>query len=82
MKLLKILLCCIVIGVGQTQMHVARSLIPGPISFEFEIAIKNFKKCKISYVHQISAEFIEAGRKTVRSEILKLASSINEQTKL
>jgi hypothetical protein len=51
-------------------------LVPEPISFEVEIAIKNLKRYKSPSTDQIPAELIQAGGNTSRSEIDRLNYSI------
>jgi len=50
--------------------------VPEPSAFEFEIAIENLKRCKSPCSHQIPAELIKEGGRTVHSEIQKLINSI------
>jgi hypothetical protein len=47
-----------------------------PVLFEFEIAIENLKSYKSPGIDQILAEMIQAGGKTLHSEIHRLINSI------
>jgi hypothetical protein len=50
--------------------------VPKPSAFEFELAIEKLKSHKSPGVHQIPAELIKAGVKTIRCEIYKLIFSV------
>jgi len=62
--------------VRQTEIHTAEPLVPKPSAFEFELAIEKLKSHKSPGVHQIPAELIKAGVKTIRCEIYKLIFSV------
>jgi hypothetical protein len=51
-------------------------LVPDPSPFEVEIAIAKLKRYKLPGSDQIPAEVIQAGGKTLSSEIHKLINSI------
>jgi hypothetical protein len=53
-------------------MHAAETLVPETTSFEVEIDIQKLKRYKLPGTDQISAELIQAGGNTLRSEIHKL----------
>jgi hypothetical protein len=63
-------------GVRQTEMHTAEPFVPQPSASEAEAAIGKLKSYKSPGVVQIPAESIQAGRKTLRSEIQKLIKFI------
>jgi hypothetical protein len=62
--------------VRQTEAHTAQPLVPKPSAFEVEMAIEKLKRHKSPGIDQIPAELIEAGGRTIRSEIHKLIISI------
>jgi hypothetical protein len=62
--------------VKQTEIHTAESLVPEPSDSKFEMAIEKLKRHKSPGSDQIPAELIEAGGRTIRSEIHKLINSI------
>jgi hypothetical protein len=47
--------------VRQTEVHVAKPLVPEPSAFEFEMAIEKLKRHKSPGIDQIPAELIKAG---------------------
>jgi hypothetical protein len=49
-------------------MHTAELFVPEPEAFYFEVAIGNLKRHKSPDVDQFSAELIQAGAETLRSE--------------
>jgi hypothetical protein len=53
-------------------MHTAEPLVPGPGSFEIEVAIEKLKRYKSSDFDQILAELILEGSNILRSEITNL----------
>jgi hypothetical protein len=63
-------------GVRQTEMHTAEPYLPDPNASEAEVAIGKLKRYKSPGVDQIPAEIIQAGGKTLRSEIHKLIKLI------
>jgi hypothetical protein len=50
--------------------------VPEPSSFEFETTNEKLKGHKSSGIDQIPAELIQAGGRTIRSEIHKLINNI------
>jgi hypothetical protein len=56
-------------------MHRDEPLVPDPLPFEVEIAIAKLKKCKLPGTDQILTQLIQAGDKTLWSEICKLINS-------
>jgi hypothetical protein len=63
-------------GVRQTEMHTAESFVSEPSASEIEDSIGKVKRYKSPAVDQISAELIQAGGETLRSEIHKLLKLI------
>jgi hypothetical protein len=61
--------------VRQIEIHTAEPLVPDPNLLEVEIAIAKLKRYK-SPGDQISAELVQPGGETLRSEIHKLIISI------
>jgi hypothetical protein len=59
-------------GVRQTEMHTAEPFVPQPSASEVEVAVRKLKMYKSPGVDQTPAELIQAGGKTLRSEIYKL----------
>jgi hypothetical protein len=62
--------------VRQVEIHITKQLVPEPSPSEAEIAIAKLKKYKSTGSDQIPAELIQAGGKTLWSEIHKLMNSI------
>jgi len=62
--------------VRQVVIHTAEPLVPEPSAFEFELAIKKLKTHKSPGIHQIPADLIKAGGRTICCEIHKLIISI------
>jgi hypothetical protein len=62
--------------VRQIETHTAEPLIPGPASFEVEIAIARLKKHRSPGSDQIPAELIQAGGETLRSENRKIINPV------
>jgi hypothetical protein len=58
------------------EIYTAEPLVPDPGTFEVEISIAILKSYKYSGINQISAVLIQAGGKTLLSEIHKLVMSI------
>jgi hypothetical protein len=58
--------------VTQTKIRTDKPLVPEPSAFECEMAIEKQKRYKPSGTDQVSAESIQAGSRTMRSEIHKL----------
>jgi hypothetical protein len=52
------------------------ALVPDPIPFEVEIAIAKLKRYKSPGSDQISAELIQVGGETLRSEIHRLINFV------
>jgi hypothetical protein len=63
-------------GVRQTEMHTAESFVPGPSASEVGVAIGKLRRYKSPGVDQITAELIQAGGETLRSEIHMLIKLI------
>jgi hypothetical protein len=57
-------------------MHTIEPLIPEPSSFDVDNAIENLKRYKPWDIDGILAELMEAGGKTLRSEIHRPIHSI------
>jgi len=68
--------------VGQAEIHIAEPLVPETSAFEFELAIDKPKSHKLPDIHQIPAELIKAGGRTICLEIRKLITSIWKKRKL
>jgi len=62
--------------VRQRNINKAEPLVPEPSTFEFEMAIEKLKGHKSSGIHQIPAELIKGGVRTICSVIHKLINSI------
>jgi hypothetical protein len=56
--------------------------VPQPSAFEFEVAIEKLIRHKFPDTDRIPAEIIQAGSKSIRSEIHKLINSIWNKEKL
>jgi hypothetical protein len=61
-------------NVNQTEIHLAKPLVPELNAFEFEVAIEKLQRSP--GIDQIPAELIKAGQRTICSEISKLFNSI------
>jgi hypothetical protein len=61
---------------GGIEIHTAEPLVPEPSPFEVEIAIAKSKMYKSPGIDQIPAELIQAGDKTLHSDIHNLINSI------
>jgi hypothetical protein len=57
-------------------MHTTEPLVPGPSSFEAELAIEKLKRYKLPGTDHIPAEMIQARCNILHSEIHKLSNSI------
>jgi hypothetical protein len=62
--------------VRQAEIHTAESLVPGPIALEVELAIEKLKSHKSPGIHQIPAELIKAGGRTICCAIHKIIIAI------
>ena len=62
--------------VRQTKIHTAESLVPYPSAFDIKMVGGQLKRYKSPRTDQIPAELIEAGGRTIRSEIHKPVCSI------
>ena len=62
--------------IGQAEIHTAEPLVPEPRASEVELAIDKLKSHKSPGIHQIPAELIKAGGRTIYLEIHKLIISI------
>jgi hypothetical protein len=60
----------------QKYVHTAQPLVPEPSPFGAEIAIAKLKKYKSPGCDKISAEVIQAGGETLRSQIHKLINDV------
>ena len=69
-------------NVRQTEIHTAEPLVPEPSAFEAESAIEKLKGHKSLGTDQIPAELINAGGRTIRSEIYKFINSIWKKEEL
>jgi hypothetical protein len=58
------------------EIDTAEPLVPEPRPFDVDFAIAKLKEHKSPDIDQITAEFIQAGRETLQSEMLKLIDSI------
>ena len=65
--------------VRQTEINTAEPLRPEPSTFEVELALEKLKSCKSLGIHQIPAELIKAGDRTIHYEIHKLISIWNKE---
>jgi hypothetical protein len=63
-------------GVRQTEMHTAEPFVQEPSTSEVEVAVGKLKCYKSPGVNQIPAELIQAGGKTLPSEIYKFIKLI------
>jgi hypothetical protein len=63
-------------GVRQIEMHTAEPLVPEPSASDDEVAIGKMKIYKSPGFDQFTAELIQAGGETLRSEIHKLIKLI------
>jgi hypothetical protein len=61
---------------GKYTNHTAGPLVHDPSPYEFQIAIKKFKRHKSLGIHQIPAELIQAGEELLHSRINKLINNI------
>jgi hypothetical protein len=68
--------------VRQIEIYTTEPLIPDSSPFQVEIAIAKFKRYKSPGSDQILAELIQAGGKTLWSEIHKLINSIRKREEL
>jgi hypothetical protein len=57
-------------------IHIAVLLVPGPSSFEVEIATAKLKRYRSPGINQILAKLIQAGGEKLRAVIHKLINSI------
>jgi hypothetical protein len=64
--------------VRQAEIHTAEPLVPEPSASEIEMAIEKLKRHKSPGINQIPAELINAGGRTIRSEIHKINSIWNK----
>ena len=62
--------------VRQIAIYTAGPLVPESSSFEFEMTIEKLKRHKSPGIDQTPAELIQAGDRTIRSEIHKVINSI------
>jgi hypothetical protein len=62
--------------VRQREIHTAEPLVPEPSAFEDEMAIEKLKRHKSPGTDKTRAEMIQAGGRSIRSEIHKLINSI------
>jgi hypothetical protein len=60
-------------------MHTAEPFLPEPSASEDEVAIGKLKRYKFPGADQIPAELIQAGGKTLRSEIHELIKFIRNK---
>ena len=68
--------CTWVCDVRQTEIHKAEPLVLEPSAFEFQMAIEKLKRRISPGIHQIRAEFMKSGGRTIPSKIHKLINSI------
>jgi len=66
----------------QTEIHTAEPLVPEPSAIEVELANEKLNSHKSPGIDQKPAELINAGGRTICSEIHKLISSIWNKEKL
>ena len=57
--------------VRQTELHTAEPLLPEPSAFRFELVIEKLKSHKSLGIDQIPGEMINAGGRTIRTDIHK-----------
>jgi len=69
-------------GAGQTEIHTVEPLVPEPSAFEVEMAIEKLKRRRSPGIDHIPAKLIEAGSRTLRSEISKFINSIRNKEEL
>jgi hypothetical protein len=60
--------------VWQTEMHTDEPFVQAASASEAVVALGKFKRCKSPSIARIPAELIQAGEKTLRSEIRNLLS--------
>jgi len=68
--------CTWVSNVRQTEIHTTEPLVPKLSVREVEVALEKLKSLKSPGIHQIPAELIKAGGRTIFFEIHKLINSI------
>jgi hypothetical protein len=68
--------------VMQTEILTTEPLVPEPSAFQYEIAIEKLMGNKSPSTHQIPAEMIKVGKRTIHSEIHKLINSICNEEEL
>jgi hypothetical protein len=68
--------------VGLAEIHTAEPLVREPSATEVELAIDKLKSHKSPGIHQIPAELIKAGGRTMCLVIHKLITSIWKKEKL
>jgi hypothetical protein len=68
--------------VRQTEIHTAEPLVLEPSAFEVEMFIEKLKRHKSPGIDKIPAEMIQAGGRSIRSEIHKLINSIGNKEEL
>ena len=68
--------------VRQTEIHTEEPIVPQPNSFEVQMAIGKLKRNKSSGINTIPAKVIEAGVRTIHSEIHNIINSIWNTEKL
>jgi len=68
--------------VVQTEIHTAQPLVPDPSASEFELAFDKLKRHNSPGFHQIPAELIKVGCRSLCLEIYKLITSIWKREKL
>jgi hypothetical protein len=66
-------------GVRQTEMHTGEPFVPEPSASEVAVAIGKLKRYKSPGVDEIPTELIQAGGKTLRSEIHELKLIWNKE---
>jgi hypothetical protein len=66
----------VVNSIRQTKIHVAEPLLPESSSFEIETAIEKLKRYKLPHIDQVQVELIQAGGKTLDSQIHKIINSV------
>ena len=62
--------------VSQREIHATKLIVLEPSAFDIEVAIGKLKRYKSPDIHEIPAEMIKAGRRTIISEIHKLMNSV------
>jgi hypothetical protein len=68
--------------VRQTEIHTAEPIVPELSAFEFETAIEKLKRHISPGIHQIPAELIKTGGRTIRFQVSKVINSIWNKEKL